>query len=465
MSPANLLLIVEDDPGLQKQLKWSFDQYQIVIAGNRSEAIAALRRHTPSVVTLDLGLPPDPTNASEGLATLKEMLALAPATKIIVVTGNDDRSNAIQAIALGAYDFYQKPVDPEVLGLIIDRAFQLNALERDHLRLLQQQMQSPQAGIIATSPQMQGVIKMIEKIAPTQATTLLIGESGTGKELLARTVHRLSTRADQAFIAVNCAAIPETLLESELFGYEKGAFTGAVAQTRGKIEYAQGGTFFLDEIGDLPFALQAKLLRFVQERVIERLGGRKEIPVDVRIICATHRHLPELIEQGNFRADLYYRLSEIVVDIPPLREREGDIMTIANTLLQRYCQENRCKEKHFSKDAALAMENYGWPGNIREMENRIKRAVILSANNSITTAELELEQLSDKPMPFNLKEVREAAETAAIRRALNYAEFNVSEAAKLLGVTRPTLYGLFEKYGIQTPPRSSTDDQQLTAKR
>lgn len=465
MSQTNLLLIVEDDPGLQKQLKWSFDQYQIVIAGNRNEAIAALRRYTPSVVTLDLGLPPDPTNASEGLATLREMLALAPATKIIVVTGNDDRSNAIQAIALGAYDFYQKPVDPEVLGLIIDRAFQLNALERDHLRLLQQQMQSPQAGIIATSPQMQGVIKMIEKIAPTQATTLLIGESGTGKELLARTVHRLSTRADQAFIAVNCAAIPETLLESELFGYEKGAFTGAVAQTKGKIEYAQGGTFFLDEIGDLPFALQAKLLRFVQERVIERLGGRKEIPVDVRIICATHQHLPELIEQGNFRADLYYRLSEIVVDIPPLREREGDIMTIASTLLQRYCQENRCKEKHFSKDAALAMENYGWPGNIREMENRIKRAVILSANNSITTAELELEQLSDKPMPFNLKEVREAAETAAIRRALNYADFNVSEAAKLLGVTRPTLYGLFEKYGIQTPPRSSADDQQSTVKR
>lgn len=454
MVNSKLLLIVEDDPGLQKQLKWSFDQYETIIAGNRSEAIAALRRHTPRVVTLDLGLPPDPTNASEGLATLKEMLTLAPATKIIVVTGNDDRTNAMQAIALGAYDFYQKPVDPEVLGLIIERAFYLTTLERDHQKLLQQQhIQTPIAGIIAASPQMQGVMRMIEKIAPTQATTLLTGESGTGKELLAKAVHRLSSRANQAFVAVNCAAIPETLLESELFGYEKGAFTGATAQTKGKIEYAQGGTFFLDEIGDLPFGLQAKLLRFIQERVIERLGGRKEIPIDVRIICATHRHLPTLVEQGSFRGDLYYRLSEIVVDIPPLRDRNGDIMLIANALLQRYCQENHCKEKHFSHEAARALENHAWPGNVREMENRIKRAVILSDSGIITTEELELDRQTDNPMPLNLKEVREAAETAAIRRALSYADNNVSEAAKLLGITRPTLYGLFDKYGIQPVER------------
>jgi two-component system, NtrC family, response regulator len=457
MTNSKLLLIVEDDPGLQKQLKWSFDQYETVIAGNRSEAIAAIRRHTPSVVTLDLGLSPDPSNASEGLATLKDILALAPATKVIVVTGNDDRANAIQAVAMGAYDFYQKPVDPDVLGLIVERAFRLTTLEHDHQKLLQQQQpQTPFAGIIATSPQMQAVMRMIEKIAPTQATALLIGESGTGKELLAKAIHRLSTRAEQAFIAVNCAAIPETLLESELFGYEKGAFTGAVTQTKGKIEYAQGGTFFLDEIGDLPFALQAKLLRFIQERVIERLGGRKEIPVDVRIICATHRHLPTLIEQGNFRGDLYYRLSEIVVDIPPLRERDGDIITVANSLLQRYCQDNHCKEKRYSLDAAHALENYAWPGNIREMENRIKRAVILSDNNLITTAELELDKQTDNPMPLNLKEVREAAETTAIRRALNYTDNNVSEAAKLLGVTRPTLYSLFEKYGIPILTRSQS---------
>lgn len=458
MVNSKLLLIVEDDPGLQKQLKWSFDQYETVIAGNRHEAIAALRRHTPCVVTLDLGLPPDPTNASEGLATLKEMLALAPATKIIVVTGNDDRTNAIQAVALGAYDFYQKPVDPDVLGLIVERAFQLSALERDHQKLLQQHLQTPFSGIIATSPQMQAVMRMIEKIAPTQATALLIGESGTGKELLAKAIHRFSSRAEQPFIAVNCAAIPETLLESELFGYEKGAFTGAVTQTRGKIEYAQGGTFFLDEIGDLPFGLQAKLLRFIQERTIERLGGRKEIPVDVRIICATHRHLPTLIEQGNFRGDLYYRLSEIVVDIPPLREREGDVMTIANALLQRYCHDNHCKEKRFSHDAARALESYTWPGNVREMENRIKRAVILSDSNLISTTELELDRQTDNPMPLNLKEVREAAETTAIRRALNYADNNVSEAAKLLGITRPTLYGLFEKYGIQPLSRGQSDE-------
>lgn len=386
------------------------------------------------------------------------MLALAPATKIIVVTGNDDRSNAIEAIALGAYDFYQKPIDPEVLGLIVERAFQLHSLECEHLKLQQQHLQTPFSGIIATSPPMQAVIRMIEKIAPTQATALLIGESGTGKELLARAIHRLSPRAEQPFIAVNCAAIPENLLESELFGYEKGAFTGAVSQTKGKIEYAQDGTFFLDEIGDLPFGLQAKLLRFIQERVIERVGGRKEIAVNVRIICATHRHLPALIEQGKFRGDLYYRLSEIVVNIPPLRERGGDIMTIANSLLQRYCHENQCKEKRFSQDAALALESHVWPGNIREMENRIKRAVILSVNNTISIAELELGKQTDNPMPLNLKEVREAAETAAIRRALNYADNNITEAAKLLGISRPTLYGLFEKYGILTPPRSHADD-------
>ncbi|AMK75894.1 MULTISPECIES: PEP-CTERM-box response regulator transcription factor [Methylomonas] len=455
MTNSKVLLIIEDDPGLQKQLKWSFEQYEVVIASNRDEAIAALRRHMPNVVTLDLGLPPDPTNASEGLATLKEILALAPATKIVVVTGNDDRANAIHAVALGAYDFYQKPVDPDVLGLIIERAFQLDALERDY-QVLQQQ--KPLTGVIATSPQMQAVMRMIEKIAPTQATVLLIGESGTGKELMAKALHRLSARTAQPFVAVNCAAIPETLLESELFGYEKGAFTGAVAQTKGKIEYAQGGTFFLDEIGDLPFALQAKLLRFIQERVIERLGGRKEIPVDVRIICATHRHLPDLIAQGNFRGDLYYRLSEIVVDIPPLREREGDIITIANVLLQRYCRENNTKEKHFSHDAARALEAYNWPGNIREMENKIKRAVILSDSNFVTAEELEISTDNDKSMPLNLKSVREAAETIAIKRALTYADNNVSEAAKLLGVTRPTLYGLFEKYGLQTMIRNHIDE-------
>lgn len=455
MPASNLLLIVEDDPGLQKQLKWSLDQYDIILANNRSEAIAALRRHMPSVVTLDLGLPPDPTNASEGLTTLKEILELAPHTKVIVVTGNDDRGNAIEAVAQGAYDFYQKPVDADVLNMIIARAFHLHALETEFRNL--QQQQAFTSGIIATSPQMLSVMRMIDRIAPTQATTLLLGESGTGKELLAKAIHAQSSRAQKPFIAVNCAAIPETLLESELFGYEKGAFTGAVTQTKGKIEYAEGGTFFLDEIGDLPFALQAKLLRFIQERVIERLGGRKEIAVDVRIICATHRNIQQLIEQNQFRADLYYRLSEICIEIPPLREREGDILTIGNALLKRFCNQNSCKEKRFAPETAQALENYAWPGNIRELENKLKRAVILSDSNLITLEDMEMSEQVDNAMPLNLKAVREAAEMSAIKRALLYSDYNISETSRLLGIARPTLYSLVEKHGLQNLIRHQLD--------
>lgn len=455
MSPSNLLLIVEDDPGLQKQLKWSLDNYEIIPAGNKAEAIAALRRYMPAVVTLDLGLPPDPTNASEGLATLKEILELAPETKVIVVTGNDDRSNAIEAVAMGAYDFYQKPIDADVLNMIIARAFHLQALEQDFRKL--QQQQTFTSGIIATSPQMLSVLRMIERIAPTQATTLLLGESGTGKELLAKALHENSPRAKKPFIAVNCAAIPESLLESELFGYEKGAFTGAVVQTKGKIEYAEGGTFFLDEIGDLPFALQAKLLRFIQERVIERIGGRKEIEVDVRIICATHRNLKELIAENLFRGDLYFRLSEITIEIPPLREREGDIMAIGNILLKRYCKDNHCKEKRFSPEAAQAIENYSWPGNVREMENKLKRAVIMSDNAIITLEDLEISEQPENSMPLNLKAVREAAEIAAIKRALHYSDYNVAETSRLLGIARPTLYSLLEKHNLQDLIRNQLD--------
>lgn len=442
-----ILLVVEDDPGLQKQLKWSFEAYQTVIAGNRSEAITALRRYMPSVVTLDLGLPPDAANASEGLATLKEILELAPATKIIVVTGNDDRENAIKAVAMGAYDFYQKPIDIDVLNMIIKRAFQLDELEKEYLTL-QQKTTEPLAGIISSCKKMHDLSRMVEKVAPTTVTTLLLGESGVGKEVLARAIHNLSDRANKPFVAVNCAAIPENLLESELFGYEKGAFTGAAQQTKGKVEYAHNGTFFLDEIGDLPFALQAKLLRFMQERTIERIGGRQEIPVDVRVICATHQNLQTLIDNGQFRSDLYYRISEITINIPPLREREGDAIVIATALLRRFCEANNKKIKGFSKEAAAAIETYPWPGNIRELENRVKRAVIMSDETHITIDDLELTQNPDVSVPFNLKEVREAAETIAIKRALLYSENNISNAAKLLGVTRPTLYMLFDKYEI-----------------
>ncbi len=442
------LLVIEDDPGLQKQFKWGFDNYQTIIAGDRVEAINALRRHNPSVVTLDLGLPPDPTNASEGLNTLKDILQLAPATKIIVVTGNDDRENAIKSIAMGAYDFYQKPVDLDILTLIIERAFQLDQLEKDNVRL-QQQTKEPLSGIIASSPEMLKLSRNIQKIAPTNVNVLLLGESGTGKEVLAKAIHNLSDRSDKKFIAVNCAAIPENLLESELFGYEKGAFTGAAKQTKGKIEYASRGTFFLDEIGDLPFSLQAKLLRFLQERKIERLGGREEIAVDVRIICATHQNIRSLIDKGTFREDLYFRIAEMTVNIPPLRERTGDTILIATALLKRFATENNKTTKGFTDEAAQAIETYSWPGNVRELENKIKRAVIMSEGNQITLEDLELEKTTDFSAPLNLKEVRENAETAAIKRALAYTDNNMSQTAKLLGVSRPTLYTLMKKYGME----------------
>lgn len=449
MDDRNILLIVEDDPGLQKQLKWSFSSYQTIIAGNNSEAITALRRYKPRVVTLDLGLPPDPANVSEGIKTLQEIMALAPATKVIIVTGNDDREHAINAVAMGAYDFYMKPIDIDVLNLIIDRAFKLSKLEKEHLSL-KQQTAEPLSGLITSCKKMQELCQKVEKIAPTNATTLLIGESGTGKEVLAKAIHKLSDRRDQPFVAVNCAAIPENLLESELFGYEKGAFTGAAQQTKGKIEYAHNGTFFLDEIGDLPLSLQSKLLRFLQERKIERIGGRQEIPVNVRILCATHQNLQALIDDGKFRLDLYYRISEITLNIPPLRDREGDAMTIATEFLRRFSQQHNKKIKSFSNEAAQAIENYPWPGNIRELENKIKRAVIMADDIQINFVDLELEESLEAIMPFNLKEVREAAETQAIKRALAHTNKNISQTAKLLGVTRPTLYSLFEKYGIHS---------------
>lgn len=447
MSDDSILLIVEDDPGLQKQFKWSFEKYQIVIAGDRSQAITALRRYQPSVVTLDLGLPPDPANASEGLETLKEILQLAPTTKVIVVTGNDDRENALQAIALGAYDFYQKPVDIDILNTIIQRAFHLTALENENSKL-QQKNHEPLNGIIAACKKMQEISRTVEKIAPMQITTLLLGESGTGKEVFARAIHVLSDRAKKPFVPVNCAAIPENLLESELFGYEKGAFTGAVKQTKGKIEYADGGTFFLDEIGDLPFNLQSKLLRFIQERTIERLGGRGEIPVDVRIICATHQNIQNLIQQNEFREDLYYRISELTINIPPLREREGDALIIATGLLRKFNDQQKKSIKGFTKEAAQAIETYEWPGNIRQLENKIKRAVIMAEESLITLNDLEMDGDNHAALPLNLKEVREAAETLAIKRALNFSNHNISNAAKLLGITRPTLYSLLGKYNI-----------------
>ena len=443
------LLIVEDDEGLQNQLRWCFEDFEVIISGEREDAINQLRRHQPGVVLLDLGLPPDPGGVTEGLATLQEILALAPETKVIIVTGDNDRANAIAAIGQGAYDFYQKPVEQEVLALIVERAHRVYELEAENRRLQHFEKSAPLDGVIATSPQMLKVCRTVEKVAPSDITTLLLGASGTGKEVFAQAIHRLSPRADETIVAINCAAIPDTLLESELFGYEKGAFTGANQQTIGKIEHANKGTLFLDEIGDLPLELQAKLLRFLQERVIERIGGRKEIPVDVRIVCATHQDLQRLIQEGRFREDLYYRISEITIEIPSLKDREGDSIVLARAFLDKFNKEYKGSVRGFDKDAIIAIENYDWPGNVREMESRIKRAVIMADTNQITLDDLELDSAADEPMPFNLKQVREEAERKAIMRALHHCSGNISEAANALGITRPTLYNLMERYHLK----------------
>ncbi len=444
---ARRLLIVEDDPGLLSQLKWCFEDYDVYTAENREDAIAELRRHEPAVVLQDLGLPPKPEGVEEGFATLTETLKLAPHTKVIVVTGNGEQENALNAVAQGAYDFYEKPVDTDTLKLLVDRAFNIAELECENRRLQNQVNESPLDGIVAASEGMLAVCRMIEKVAPNDVTTLLLGESGTGKELLARALHRLSPRADNNFVAINCAAIPENLLESELFGHEKGAFTGAHKQSIGKVELANGGTLFLDEIGDMPMALQAKMLRFLQERVIERVGGRQEISVDVRVVCATNQNPTELIKEGLFREDLYYRVSEITINIPPFRDREEGRLILARTMLHKYCKQQRRALNGFSDDAVQAIEAYQWPGNVRELENKIKGAVIMADGKMVTAMDLGLSVGEEGPS-LNLREVRQNAESKAIRVALTRSYGNISKAAELLGITRPTLYDLLNKYGL-----------------
>ncbi len=441
------LLVVEDDPGLQAQLRWCFSDYEVLIAGDRAEALAHLRRSEPAVVLQDLGLPPDANGVSEGMQTLQEIVRLAPHTKVIVVTGKHEREHAIQSIAFGAYDFYQKPVDTDLLQLLVARAFHIHELEAQVRRLKDAHLHEPFEGLVATDPAMLRVRKIVEKVAPTNVSVLVLGESGTGKELLARAVHSLSTRSSNKIVAINCAAIPETLLESELFGYEKGAFTGAVKQTIGKIEMADGGTLFLDEIGDMPLPLQAKLLRFLQDRVVERIGGRQEIPVDVRVVCATNQDLAAMIAAQRFRQDLYYRISEVVISLPALRDRVGGPVVLAHWMLRRHAESGLGK-RTFSEDALAALAAYSWPGNVRELENKIKSAVILAEGAAITAADLGLSEGTTVPA-LNLKEVRATAERQAIYQALSICDSNISKCAELLGISRPTLYDLMEKYGIR----------------
>ncbi len=446
------LLIVEDDLALQKQIKWSLDRFETVTASDRESALLQFRRHQPAVVTMDLGLPPDPDSVSEGFKLLEQMLAIDPTAKVIVLTGQNDQANALRAVALGAYDFLAKPFDPDVLTLTIERAWRLYELQTENRRL--QSLHQPDAlsGLITRDADMMRIARTIERVSSSNATVLLLGESGTGKEVLAQGVHTASKRTGR-FIAINCAAIPENLLESELFGYEKGAFTGATKTTPGKFETANGGTLMLDEIGDLPHTLQAKLLRFLQERTVERLGGRSEIPVDVRVVGATHQDLKALIAQGRFREDLYYRLAEIVINIPPLRARNGDAALLAHAFVRRYAQEQRRPGLTFSDDAIRAIEQNPWQGNVRELLNAIKRASIMSESDRLTCEDLGLPspagEENGEHSDLDLRTVREAAERQAIVSALARSNGNIVRASELLGVSRPTLYDLMKRLSIK----------------
>jgi two-component system NtrC family response regulator len=444
-----VLLVVEDDEGLQRQLKWAYEGYQVVCAGDRSAAIEALRAHEPAVVTLDLGLPPDPDGTTEGFATLEQILRLKPDTKVIVATGHGAHESALRAIAMGAYDFYKKPVDIDELGMIVARAFHLHAIEAENRRLESDSGSTVLGSIVSAAPEMLTVARTIERVATADVSVMLLGASGTGKELLAQAVHEKSKRKG-AFVAINCAAIPENQLEAELFGYERGAFTGAVKSNVGKIELAEGGTLFLDEVGDIPLPLQVKLLRFLQERVIERIGGRQPIAVDTRIVCATHQDLEAMIADGRFREDLYYRLAEIVVKIPSLAERSGDAVLLARHFVNRFSRELNPSVQSLSPEALAAIDAYAWPGNVRELENRIKRAVIMADGRSIGAADLDLgSAAAEQSELINLRAAREVADRKAIRHAMSRTDNNISGAAKLLGISRPTLYDLLKQYRLQ----------------
>ncbi|GGD50144.1 PEP-CTERM-box response regulator transcription factor [Erythrobacter arachoides] len=445
------LLIVEDDEGLQAQLKWAYEDFEVTIVGSREAAIAALRAEEPPVVTLDLGLPPDPDGTSEGFAVLDEIMALKPDTKVIVASGHGARESALTAIERGAYDFYQKPVDIEELGLIVRRALGLHRIEQENRKLASRAGDGNRVlgNLVTSAPEMVKVARTIERVANTKVSVMLLGASGTGKELLARGLHDASDRRGGNFVAINCAAIPENLLESELFGHERGAFTGAVKTTEGKIEMASGGTLFLDEVGDIPLPLQVKLLRFLQERTIERIGGRSSIAVDTRIVCATHQDLDTMIAEGRFREDLFYRLAEVVVKIPSLAERPGDAGLLAKVFLKRFANEMNPSVTGFAPDALAAIDGWAWPGNVRELENRVKRAVIMADGKLVGAEDLDLAQRkAEDANVLNLKSAREQADRKVIRHALARSEGNISSTAKILGISRPTLYDLLKQYDL-----------------
>jgi len=450
-----VLLIVEDDPGLQSQLKWSFEGIQVHMADDEESAIEVLKKHQPQVVTLDLGLPPDPGGFSVGFKILSQISEISPYTKVIVVTGQEDREHALNAVKQGAYDFFNKPVEPKVLALVVDRAFHLYSIESEHRELLKNQKTSPLDGVIADSASMNQVCKMVERVAPSDLSVLILGESGTGKEVFAKAIHSLSDFSDGKLVAINCAAIPVDLLESELFGHEKGAFTGASARKLGKIELANHGTLFLDEIGDMPLDLQVKLLRFLQERVIERVGGTESIAINTRVICATHRNIDDMIKAQTFREDLYYRISDITLELPPLRERDDDILLLSHAFLIKYSEQQGKNIKGLSSLAEQVLLDYECKGNVRELEKIIRRAVIMSDHSYIEVEDLNITSVEATKQnelvstdTFSLKELRVNGDIRAVKKALKESKGNLSTAAKLLEIARPTLYGMLEKYKI-----------------
>jgi two-component system, NtrC family, response regulator len=445
------LLVIEDKEDIGAQMQGALaEEYEVFLAEDRESALALLEREKPAVVTLDLGLPPRPREVQEGFLTLSDILRKDGTTKVIIITGRTDKEYALEGIGQGAYDFLCKPLQVDELKVILRRAFHVVHLEREH-RQLQHHLYQAESfeGMLGTSPQIQETFSAVRKVATTDVPVMVEGESGTGKELVARAIHRQSARTNEPFVVINCGAIPENLLESELFGHEKGSFTGAHMQRKGRIEAAQNGVLFLDEIGELSPPLQVKLLRFLQEHKIERVGGRSEILVDARVIAATNIDLKRAMENARFREDLYYRLSVVVISVPPLRERTGDALLLAKSLLQKYTAESRKKLTGFTRHALTALETYNWPGNVRELENRIKRGVIMAEGQKVTAADLELDSPYTKYSGQGLKEARAALEKDFIVRTLVKNKGNISQVAAALGVSRPTLYDLMERLGIE----------------
>jgi two-component system NtrC family response regulator len=442
------LLIVDDDEEIRTQMKWALPDYEVLSAEDRLGALEAFKTKRPIVTLLDLGLPPCPNESEEGLAVLSSFLTIDRAAKVIVISGQSEKKNALQAVGEGAYDFLCKPVDMEELRPLLRRCIYVAELEREFHEMQQSVRTDVFEDMVGTSPQMQGIFAFLRKVAATTAPVLLLGESGTGKEMAALAIHRRSARKEGPFIPINCNGIPETLLESELFGHEKGAFTGAHMQRNGLIEAAAGGTLFLDEIGELPPTIQVKLLRFLQEHRFQRVGGRQEIQIDARIIAATNADLQHAIAEGRFREDLYFRLAVVVINLPPLRERGADISLLAREFLQKYGAQNGRTTLTFSPEALRALNCHKWSGNVRELQNRVKRAVIMADGKRITEKDLELADSGEGLTVATLKEARENVERELVQQTLKKHLGRISSAATELGISRPTLYELMEKLGI-----------------